>query len=141
MALEKRNSHLRHVTQWKDVLKALDDGCIMTLPWCQDSKCELDMKKRTAEHGEAQLQKFKEKMAKRAAKKQKKKGASVEDVSDSLQNIELDENKVDEDDVVMPVSMGMKSLCMPEDQPNEDLKICVGCGQKATIWGLFGRSY
>jgi prolyl-tRNA synthetase len=40
-------------------------------------------------------------------------------------------------------SMGAKSLCIPKKQPEEGVEglKCIQCGKKATVWGLFGRSY
>jgi prolyl-tRNA synthetase len=118
-ARKKRDAQLRRVTKWADVLKALDDKCIMLVPWCQDTECENNMKKKTAEHGDARLATFKSKVA----------GNGVEA----------------EDEVVMPVSMGMKSLCLPLEQPSDLPAVCigceVGCQHMAKRWGLFGRSY
>ena len=136
LALQKQQNQLRQVTEWKFVLKALDDNCIVLIPWCKEDACENEMKKKTAEHGEKEMEKFKAKMAKRAAKKNKKKSTE-----EQLEQVKLEADDEEQEDVVMPVSMGMKSLCMPLDQPVEQLEKCVGCGKQALIWGLFGRSY
>eukprot|EP00835_Amoeboradix_gromovi_P005950 NODE_622_length_5917_cov_0.361464.p1 type:complete len:581 gc:universal NODE_622_length_5917_cov_0.361464:506-2248(+) len=137
IARKKRDAQCKQVTTMKDVLKALNNNCIVLIPWCKESECENNMKKLTAEHGELEQSKFKEKMLKRELKKSKKK----------LEKLSLDEKEKDiveeeqVDELVMPVSMGMKSLCMPLKQPTEELSGCVGCGKDAKIWGLFGRSY
>ncbi len=132
-ALEKRNKQCQQVVEWKLVLKALDNNCTVLIPWCKTTECENDMKKRTAEHGELELEKFKAKMAKRAAKKSKKNADKQVEEQETVED--------EEEQVAMPVSMGMKSLCMPLEQPKEELKNCVGCDKPALIWGLFGRSY
>jgi prolyl-tRNA synthetase len=40
-------------------------------------------------------------------------------------------------------SMGAKTLCIPFQQPAEDISkhVCIGCGKPAKSFTLFGRSY
>lgn len=65
-----------------------------------------------------------------------------EDIKDRSARVAMDGEEEDE----RAPSMGAKSLCRPYDQPTENPIVpgvtkCVGCGQDAKHFMLFGRSY
>lgn len=101
-------NHRVKVTEWEDVLPALDNKNVVLIPFCLDGKCEDRMKELTTR---------------------------VDDQPDVPENQKLP-------------SMGMKSLCIPFDQPSgSDLvpgeTACLNpeCQGKAQKWVMFGRSY
>ncbi|KAM0553287.1 hypothetical protein ACHAPJ_007300 [Fusarium lateritium] len=93
--------HRRIITNWEDVMPALDDKNVVLIPFCLDGKCEDRIKELTTK-------------------------AVVEELG--------------------VASMGMKSLCIPFDQP-EGIEVgtteCLNpeCQGKAHKWTMFGRSY
>ena len=48
-AQENYYSRLREITKWEDVVPALDDKCVVALPWCEEEACEDDIKDRSAQ--------------------------------------------------------------------------------------------
>ncbi len=46
-ARELYDSRLREITQWEDVVPALDDKNIVVIPWCEQEACEDDIKERS----------------------------------------------------------------------------------------------
>ena len=41
------DSHLIAVTNWDDFVPALDNKCIIAIPWCDAESCEEDIKERS----------------------------------------------------------------------------------------------
>lgn len=41
------DSHVIAVTNWSDFVPALDNKCIVAIPWCGDENCEDDIKERS----------------------------------------------------------------------------------------------
>ncbi len=48
IAKEQRDAQLARVTEWKDFVPALDKKCIVLAPWCQETKCEEEVKEQSA---------------------------------------------------------------------------------------------
>ncbi|KAJ3532352.1 hypothetical protein NM208_g8479 [Fusarium decemcellulare] len=94
--------HRRVVTEWEDVMPALDSKDLVLIPFCLDGKCEDRIKQLTTKGD-------------------------------------------DEPSEQGAASMGMKSLCIPFEQPRplDDGAKCLNpeCGNLAKQWTLFGRSY
>jgi prolyl-tRNA synthetase len=42
------HSRLKEVTKWDDFVPALDNKCVVVIPWCEIEKCEDDIKERSA---------------------------------------------------------------------------------------------
>lgn len=42
------HSRLKEITKWEDIVPALDDKCVVVIPWCENEKCEDDIKERSA---------------------------------------------------------------------------------------------
>ena len=40
-------SRLKPVTNWDDVVPALDAKCVVVMPWCEEEACEDDIKERS----------------------------------------------------------------------------------------------
>lgn len=103
--------HRLQLTNWDDVVPALDNKNVVLIPFCLDGKCEDRIKDLT--------------------------------VSTSPENEALPEGK-------RAPSMGMKSLCIPFEQPEQpegglvkgETK-CLNpeCSSLAQSWVMFGRSY
>jgi prolyl-tRNA synthetase len=36
------------VTKWEDLVPALDNKCVVAIPWCEQEKCEDEIKERSA---------------------------------------------------------------------------------------------
>lgn len=47
-------SHVKTITQWEDVVPALDSKNIIAIPWCEAEKCEDDIKDRSGRAAEPQ---------------------------------------------------------------------------------------
>ena len=47
-AKTERDSRLRLVESWEDFVPALDEKCMVLVPWCEDSTCEESIKERSA---------------------------------------------------------------------------------------------
>lgn len=41
------DSRLQTVTEWKDLVPALDNKCVAVIPWCEVEACEDDIKERS----------------------------------------------------------------------------------------------
>ncbi|KAK0636486.1 hypothetical protein B0T17DRAFT_613210 [Bombardia bombarda] len=101
------DEHRLKITNWDEVIPALDSKNVVIIPFCLDPKCEDQIKKSTA--------------------------GQPDDHSD------IPEGQ-------RPPSMGMKSLCIPFEQP-EGLVVgetkCLNpeCHSLAKEWCMFGRSY
>lgn len=48
IAKEQRDSQLKRVTKWEDFVPNLDKKCIILTPWCQETKCEEEVKEQSA---------------------------------------------------------------------------------------------
>jgi len=48
IAKEQRDAQLARVTEWKDFVPSLDKKCIVLAPWCQETKCEEEVKEQSA---------------------------------------------------------------------------------------------
>ena len=46
-AKEAYDSRLRTITNWDDVVPALDNKCVVAMPWCEEEACEDDIKERS----------------------------------------------------------------------------------------------
>ncbi len=46
-AQDTYNSRLKEITNWDDVVPALDNKCVVVLPWCEEEACEDDIKERS----------------------------------------------------------------------------------------------
>ncbi|KDQ60189.1 hypothetical protein JAAARDRAFT_32570 [Jaapia argillacea MUCL 33604] len=46
------DSRLKEVTKWEDVVPTLDSKCVVVMPWCEQDKCEDDIKERSARGSE-----------------------------------------------------------------------------------------
>ena len=46
------DARLRVVTEWKDVVPALDAKCVVVIPWCEQEACEDAVKERSARGSE-----------------------------------------------------------------------------------------
>lgn len=42
------DEHLVQVTKWEEVVPALENKCIVAMPWCERSECEDEIKDRSA---------------------------------------------------------------------------------------------
>ena len=42
------HSRIKEVTKWEDIVPALDEKCVVVIPWCEVEKCEDDIKERSA---------------------------------------------------------------------------------------------
>jgi len=99
-------SHRLVITNWEEVVPALDAKNVVLIPSCLAEKCEDKIKELTTGKGE-------------------------EEVGPEGQKAP---------------SMGMKSLCIPFEQPEGLVKgetKCLNpeCGALAEKWCMFGRSY
>jgi len=47
-------SRIKPVTEWEKVVPALDDKCVVVLPWCEVESCEDDIKERSGRAAEPQ---------------------------------------------------------------------------------------
>jgi prolyl-tRNA synthetase len=100
--------HRKIITNWDDVVPALDSKNVVLIPHCLTEPCEKRIKELTVSDGDA--------------------GA------DTLP------------DGQKAPSMGMKSLCIPFEQPDgivpgETKCLNPECGKLAEKWCMFGRSY
>jgi prolyl-tRNA synthetase len=98
------DSHRIQLTDWDAVLPALNSRNVVVIPFCEEPKCEEQIKEKT-------------------------KG----------------DDEPGPDGIRQP-TMGMKSLCIPFDQPEglvpgETKCLNPGCGKDAKSWVMFGRSY
>jgi prolyl-tRNA synthetase len=46
-ARDEYHSRLKEVTKWEDVVPALDNKCVVVIPWCEVEACEDDIKERS----------------------------------------------------------------------------------------------
>ena len=46
-AKEAYDERLRTITKWDDVVPALDNKCVVAMPWCEEEACEDDIKERS----------------------------------------------------------------------------------------------
>jgi prolyl-tRNA synthetase len=46
-AKEVRDDKMKLINRWDEVVPALDDKCLVLLPWCERVACEEDIKERT----------------------------------------------------------------------------------------------
>ncbi|THH00052.1 hypothetical protein EW026_g2425 [Hermanssonia centrifuga] len=53
-AQDTYNSRLKEITNWDDVVPALDNKCVVVLPWCEEEACEDDIKERSGRSSEPQ---------------------------------------------------------------------------------------
>lgn len=114
------DSRVITVTNWDDLVPALDNKCVVAIPWCNAEACEDDIKERSGR-------------------------AQVHRPSHSLPSHLLYFLRSEPQDERAP-SAGAKSLCIPFDQsrwdPIEPGKTkCPACGKDAKHWTMFGRSY
>lgn len=98
--------HRVKITNWDEVMPALDSKNVVLIPFCGDGKCEDRIKELTTR---------------------------VDDQPDVPEGQK-------------PPSMGMKSLCIPFEQPEGLVAGETGClnpecERKADKWTMFGRSY
>ncbi|KAI0071529.1 prolyl-tRNA synthetase [Panus rudis PR-1116 ss-1] len=47
-------SRIKEVTKWDDLVPALDDKCVVAIPWCEEEACEDDIKERSGRSSEPQ---------------------------------------------------------------------------------------
>ncbi|KAK7683483.1 hypothetical protein QCA50_013317 [Cerrena zonata] len=47
-------SRLKEITKWDDIVPALDNKCVVALPWCEEEACEDDIKERSGQSSEPQ---------------------------------------------------------------------------------------
>jgi len=102
-----RDERMTKVLKWDDFIPSLDAKKLVLSPWCQQTKCEDDVKIKTSPKVE-----------------------------------EKKEVKPDDEEDFEPITGAAKTLCIPFDQPQleKDTK-CFHCGNVATTWCLWGRSY
>lgn len=106
-------SHRAKCTTFEEMLKVLDKRDVCLAPWCGESQCEEDIKKRTGE----------------AAKELE------------AREQELEEEGVHQESGER-LTGAAKSLNVPFDQPELPAGTsCVGCTTAAAKWVLWGRSY
>jgi prolyl-tRNA synthetase len=46
-ARDEYHSRLKEITKWEDVVPALDNKCVVVMPWCEAEECEDDIKERS----------------------------------------------------------------------------------------------
>ncbi|EIN08860.1 prolyl-tRNA synthetase [Punctularia strigosozonata HHB-11173 SS5] len=51
-ARDTYHSRIKEVTKWEDVVPALDDKCVVVIPWCEEEACEDDIKERSGRAAE-----------------------------------------------------------------------------------------
>ncbi|PRP88309.1 prolyl-tRNA synthetase [Planoprotostelium fungivorum] len=157
-ARRERDSHIKNITEWKQLVPELDNRNIVMAPWCQDKECEEQIKKRsTIEAAAAATASKKKKRGGRGKKEEEKKeGEKKEGEGEKKEEEKKEEKKEEEkkevnkdgtdnenkEETFEPLSSGAKSLCLPYQQPEGiEGKKCIGCEKEAKIWCLFGRSY
>jgi prolyl-tRNA synthetase len=114
-AKRTRDAAIETVTDWADFVPSLNRKKLVLSPWCEVQACELAIKDRS--------------------------GDEAADVVESMDKATQDANDSGKEAFVQ-LTGAAKSLCMPLDQPALPAGTrCVGCGQEATVWCLFGRSY
>jgi prolyl-tRNA synthetase len=97
--------HRLKITNWDDVLPALDDKNVVLIPFCLDGKCE-----------------------------------------DRIKELTTREEQTDVPETQRAPAMGMKSLCVPFEQPEglvpgETKCLNPECQRNAEKYVMFGRSY
>lgn len=124
-AKEERDKNIIKVTEWKNFVPTLQNKQLVLAPHCDQTQCELDIKKKSGDESK-QFEEKKKPKKKQQAKKDENKNESTKETSD---------------DVTEALTGAAKILCKPLDQePLNDVK-CVGCSNQAKTWALFGRSY
>jgi len=113
-----RDMHMSNICRavtWEEFMGVINRRRLAIIPWCQESSCEEEMKKRSA---------IDSKLAAQAI--------------DENQNQEQEGGEKLE-----RLTGAAKSLCIPFEQPKESLEghKCIGCGKDPKTWVLFGRSY
>jgi len=53
-AKEAYDSRLKTITNWNEVVPALDSKCVVAMPWCEEEACEDDIKERSGRSSEPQ---------------------------------------------------------------------------------------
>ncbi|EKM57048.1 uncharacterized protein PHACADRAFT_254575 [Phanerochaete carnosa HHB-10118-sp] len=53
-AKEAYDSRLKTITNWGEVVPALDSKCVVAMPWCEEEACEDDIKERSGRSSEPQ---------------------------------------------------------------------------------------
>lgn len=111
-AKAERDSRIVRCTNWAEFMAALVRRNMCLCPWCRKTPCEEDVKIRSQNDSIAMA-------------------ATNADAA-----AELDEEKT------TSLTGAAKTLCIPFEQPElpEGTK-CFACGEPATCWCLFGRSY
>lgn len=46
-AKEAYDSRIKEITKWEDLVPALDNKCVVAIPWCEIEACEDDIKERS----------------------------------------------------------------------------------------------
>jgi prolyl-tRNA synthetase len=46
-ARDAYHARIKEVTRWDDFVPALDDKCVVVIPWCEEEACEDDIKERS----------------------------------------------------------------------------------------------
>lgn len=119
-ARKTRDESIVKCLTWPEFMAALDKKRLALSPWCGLKHCEHQIKERSGEEsGEEQEQ---------SAESQETSAADQDD------DVAQDEGT--------NLTGAAKSLCTPFEQPElPEGTVCMGCGQPAINWTLFGRSY
>lgn len=109
------------VSQWADFARNLEDKKLLLAPFCGSIACEEQIKALSKKY-------------------------IIEYYSPrTLINISIYSRDQESNDIIAgQASMGAKSLCIPFEQPKQELpKLCVkpGCETPTKYFTLFGRSY
>jgi prolyl-tRNA synthetase len=115
-------AHRKEIKDWKEVVPALDARNVVLIPHCLEKTCEEHIKKLTA--GKEESTAGKKEKDEAEGKKEEAEGSAEQKAP----------------------SMGMKSLCIPFEQPEGIVKgetkcLSPECGALAEKWCMFGRSY
>lgn len=46
-ARDEYHSRIKAITKWEEVVPALDNKCVVVIPWCEEEACEDDIKERS----------------------------------------------------------------------------------------------
>jgi len=120
-AKQAREEKVARITTWNEFIPSLDQKKCVLAAFCNKQKCEDDVKLKTSPVKKVETE---------------KKVETTTEKKDANNN-----NKKEEEDFE-PISGAAKSFCIPFDQPTlEEGTKCFCCGEAATVYCLWGRSY
>jgi prolyl-tRNA synthetase len=111
IAKEKRDNHRVVCKDWDTFVEKLNQKNVCLVPWCNNSKCEEEIKKKTKEEKE-EIEENKDEIDD---------GEKKEGLSGSAKSL------------CMPYDKDIQKEIVDE--------VCFHCGEKAKVWCMFGRSY